>query len=135
MQRYVYFPIEYKRNFFSSNKNHIQGHLSFFFFFFFFLQAYTGNGNVTYNCICPALTKRPFLVSSFLPERFSFLVSSFELLCFSPSLSVSRNGTSLQRRERSERESGQQDFFFFVLRPFQRARSRRNGRGPYFVTR
>lgn len=134
MQRYVHFPIEYKRNFFFFEQKSHTGTLVFFFFSFF-LQAYTGNGNVTYNCICPALTKRPFLVSSFLPERFSFLVSSFELLCFSPSLSVSRNGTSLERRERSERESGQQDFFFFVLRPFQRARSRRNGRGPYFVTR
>lgn len=46
--------------------------------------------------------------------------------------------TTKERREEEgerKREPADQDFFFFVLRPFQRARSRRNGRGPYFVTR
>lgn len=88
------------------------------------------------DCSCPALAERsshPFSTTNhsvprlslalFVPPRPSLCL--FLLLCRFLVGNISRNSRS---------EPGQ-DFFFFVLRPFQRARSRRNGRGPYFVTR
>lgn len=97
--------------------------------------------------VCPALTERSSLARALSPPRLStrpllapFVVRSLRGPLF-VSLRLCREHLwKLEVREKErererQRERSEQDFFFFILRPFQRARSRRNGRGPYFVTR
>lgn len=131
MQRYVHFPIEYKRNFFSSNKNHIQRHLSFFFFFLFFASIYRKRQcDVQLHLSCSNETS----VSRFVLSPRTLLVSRFFVrtsLFFSISVRLSERNISRKAREVRERV-GAAGFLLFCPAPFSKSALKEKRTGTVF---